>query len=396
MCENNTMVYLDHAATSFPKPPSVISAATDFMVKKAINPGRAGYDLAIEVNQEIDEVREALGQFFNNPANNLNHTVFTSNATDALNLAISGFCRPGDHIVSTNTEHNSVLRPLHMLSEAGIIDFDLVSCDSQGLISAADIEAAITSKTRLVIMNHASNVVGTIQPVAEVGALCRNKGVTFLLDAAQSAGSLPIDMTASCIDLLAFTGHKGLQASPGIGGLIIGPEVTLKSTRWGGTGVQSALLTQPEELPYKLESGTINGPGVMSLGAGLKWVQAQNKEVLLKHERKLAHQFVTGCIKLPHITLHGHGNDGQLAQESFAGETHMPVISLTVDGLEAAAVGMFLDVDWNIAVRTGLQCAPLIHQTLGTYPEGTVRFSFGPGNTENDVELALRGLAAIS
>lgn len=395
MCEAKSLVYLDHAATSFPKPKTVIAAVTDFLAHGAINPGRAGYDLAIQASQDIDGVREDVGRFFGNPAQDLNHSVFTANATDALNLAISGFCKPGDHVISTTAEHNSVLRPLHMLAAAGIIDFDLVPCDGRGFVTPQAIKAAINDKTRLVVMTHASNVVGSIQPLAEIGSLCRDNGITFLVDAAQTAGSLPLDMASCCIDMVAFTGHKGLQASPGIGGLVVGADVELRSTRWGGTGVRSSLLTQPEDLPYKLEAGTLNGAGIMSLRAGLAWIQSQGMDELLKHERRLAHQFAMGCRAQSRITLQGHGTEAVLADDAFTGTTHMPLVSLNVDGLEPAAVGMFLDVEGNVAVRTGLHCAPLIHKALGTYPAGSVRFSFGPGNTENDVEHALRCLAEL-
>lgn len=395
MSVSEDLVYLDHAATSFPKPAPVIAAVTDYLSNRAINPGRASYDRAIQVSNEIDRVREDLGRFFGNPADNPNHTIFTSNATDALNLAISGLCQPGDHVVSSVLEHNSVLRPLHMLAAAGIIEFTLVGCDQLGSIDPDSIAQAITPKTSLVILTHASNVVGAIQPVAEVGALCRKNNIKFLVDAAQTAGALPLNMDSCCIDMVAFTGHKSLQASTGIGGLVIGPEVELKSTRWGGTGVRSSLLTQPDELPYKLEAGTLNGAGIMSLGAGLAWVAAKGMDNLLRHERHLAQQFVLGCGKLSRVTIQGHGTDACLAGGAFAGTTHMPLVSLVVRGLDSSDVGLFLDVEKNVAVRTGLQCAPLAHKALGSYPEGTVRFSFGPENTEQDVEIALCGLAEL-
>jgi cysteine desulfurase / selenocysteine lyase len=395
MSQSPSLVYLDHAATSFPKPSPVIEAMSRFLTHKAINPGRSGYDLAIQASQEIDQVREDLGHFFGNQACDLNHTIFTANATDALNLAISGLCRQGDHVVTTTLEHNSVLRPLHMMAEAGIIKIDIVPCDDRGFINPEAIAAAIRENTRLVVMTHASNVVGSIQPLEIVGPLCRKRNVTFLVDAAQTAGALPLNMEACNIDMVAFTGHKSFQASPGIGGLILGSDVDLKSTRWGGTGVRSAQLTQPQELPYRLESGTLNGAGIMSLKAGLEWVQSQGMENLLHHERELVMQFVEGCTRLSRITLQGHGQTPENAVQSFRENTHMPIVSLTVDGMDPAAVGMFLDVDWNIAVRTGLHCAPLIHKSLGTYDEGSVRFSFGPGNTENDVEKALSSLAAL-
>ncbi len=388
MCNTNSMVYLDHAATSFPKPMIVVKAVTDFLKSQAINPGRAGYDLAIEVSRQIDAVREELGIFFGNPAQDANHTIFASNATDALNLALSGFCRQGDHVVSTTLEHNSVLRPLHMMAEAGIISFDLVPCDQFGFINPQTIASAIKPETRLVVMTHASNVVGSIQPVAEVGALCQSRNIKFLVDAAQTAGSIPLKMDACCIDMLAFTGHKGLQASTGIGGLIIGPDVHLESTRWGGTGVRSALLTQPQDLPYRLEAGTLNGAGIMSLKAGLNWVLAQGMDQQLQHERECALQFIKGCQVLSRVTIHGHFSEASRT-------SHMPIVSLTVDGLDPSDVGMFLDVEGNVAVRTGLHCAPLIHKSLGTYPLGTTRFSFGPGNTENDVQRALKSLADL-
>jgi len=382
------VIYSDHAATSFPKPPGVARAMNRHLDLLAVNPGRSGFDLALEAAAEVDRLRADLGRFFGNPAADPDRTVFTLNATSALNLAIGGLCRPGDHVVTTVLEHNSVLRPLHMLARTGLITFDLVPCDAAGFVDPAAVEARMSPQTRLVILNHASNVLGTIQPAAEVGEACRRRGITFLLDAAQTAGVLPVDMAALNVDALAFTGHKGLQGPTGTGGLVLGPGCEPRATVFGGTGVRSAEPAQPDLLPYRLEAGTQNAVGLAGLAAGLAWVIERGQETILAHERRLTRRFVAGCRGLPGVTVHGH--------QAGTEERHLAVVSVTLEGMDPEKAGMFLDQDAEIAVRTGLQCAPLAHEALGTAPEGTIRFSFGPGNTIEEIDAALAALAALA
>jgi len=386
------MIYLDNAATSFPKPAPVAEAIGDFLAHLAVNPGRGGFDLSLEGGLLVDKVRSRLDRFFNNPAADADRAIFTANATDALNLAIQGVCRPGDHVVATVMDHNSVLRPLTMMQNAGIITFDLAPCDQNGQVDPAAVEALIGPSTRLVVMTHASNVCGAVQPAAEVGALCRKRGVLFLLDAAQTAGVIPVDMAALQADLVAFTGHKSLLGPTGTGGLIVGPDVDIRSTRWGGTGVRSAVREHLEEYPYRLEAGTLNTVGIAGLAASLEWVATQEDGALLEHERCLADRFLAGCSDLKKVSVHGCGSPRPMA----LGPDRLPVVSLTVEGRSAEEMGMFLDADWNIAVRTGLHCAPLAHEALGTTPHGSVRFSFGPFNTDQDVEEALTAMRDLA
>lgn len=386
------MIYLDNAATSFPKPPQVAEAIADFLANLAVNPGRGGFDLSLEGGLLVDNVRGRLDRFFNNPARDPDRAIFTANATDALNHAIQGVCRPGDHVVATVMDHNSVLRPLFMMQKAGIITFDLAPSDKNGQVDPSAVEALIGPKTRLVVMTHASNVCGAIQPAAEVGAICREKGVLFLLDAAQTAGIVPVDMVALNADMVAFTGHKSLLGPTGTGGLIVGPDVDIRSTRWGGTGVASAVREHLEKFPWRLESGTLNTVGIAGLGASLEWVAAKKEGELLEHERSLANRFLAGCAELDKVSFHGCGSDRPTA----LGPDRLPVISLTVQGRSTEEMGLFLDADYNIAVRTGLQCAPLAHEALGTVPHGSVRFSFGPFNTEQDVEAGVSAMKELA
>jgi len=392
MSAPTSLIYFDNAATSFPKPAPVAEAMANLLSRRAVNPGRAGFDLSLAVGHMVDQVRDRLDRFFNNPARDRDRAVFTANATDALNLAIQGVCRPGDHVVATVLEHNSVLRPLAMLRKAGIITFDLVPCDGSGRVDPDSFETLIRPTTRLVIMTHASNVCGAVQPAAEIGALCRSRGILFLLDAAQSAGLIPVDMTALQADLVAFTGHKSMLGPTGTGGLVVGPNVDIRSTRWGGTGVGSALVEHPEDFPWRLEAGTLNTVGIAGLAAGLDWITAQGADTILDRERRLADRFLAGCANLDKVTIHGCGDP----RPTTLGPDRLPVISVTVRGRSAEEVALFLDTDWNVAVRAGLQCAPLIHEALGTAPGGSIRFSLGPFNTERDIDVALAGLQDLS
>ncbi len=381
------MIYLDNAATSFPKPPSVAEAMSDFMASEAVNPGRSGFDLSIQAGQRIEQLRKSLAAFFHHPDGNANRVIFTAGATDSLNTAIQGLCRPGDHVVSTVLEHNSVLRPLFELQKTGI-SYDLAPCDDRGFVHPASIEKLFKPETRLVIMTHASNVLGTIQPIARVGEMCRSRGIHFLLDTAQSAGIIPVDMDQLNVDLLAFTGHKGLMGPTGCGGLLVGDNVTVRTTRWGGTGVRSSQQGHLEQYPYRLEAGTLNTVGLAGLNAGLKWVQLNDPA---KQETDLANRLLRGISHLPSVKVIGledGENDIRLAGR-------LAVLSVLVEGMDPAKTGLFLDADWDIAVRTGLQCAPLAHQAMGSGAGGTVRISPGPFNTPEQIDVLLEALASF-
>jgi cysteine desulfurase/selenocysteine lyase len=380
------LIYLDNAATSFPKPPEVVDAMADFCRRLAVNPGRSGYDLAQEAGQIVDTTRAMLDRLFANPAADPDRVCFALNASAALNMIIQGVCRPGDHVVSTVLEHNSVLRPLYEMERAGVITHDLVGCDGRGFVDPDDIARAITPRTRLVMVNHGSNVVGTIQDAAAVGAICRERGVLFALDAAQTAGAVPIDMGAWRVDLLAFTGHKSLLGPPGTGGMVVGPDVPIRAISWGGTGVRSAVRTHLEEFPYRGEVGTSNTVGIAGLRRGLEWIAERGLDSIRRHEMALKAQLVDGLRRIDGVTLHGDG----------CGPRDLPVLGLTVAGLDAGQVGEILDVDHDIAVRTGLHCAPLAHEAMGTAPRGTVRFSLGPLNTEAHVAAAVAAMGEVA
>jgi len=380
------MAYLDNAATSYPKPECVYTAMDDFYRRHGVNPGRTGADAAVEAGDVLEATRADLSAFFNNPARDEHRLVFMSNATDSLNTCIQGFCRPGDHVVSTHLEHNSVLRPLHEMANRGLITFDLAPFDADGFVDPQTVAGLIRPETRLVAMTHGSNVIGTVQDVGAVGAICRERGVTFLVDAAQTAGCVPIDMEEMAIDMLAFTGHKSLMGPVGIGGVAVGPDVELTSTRWGGTGVRSRQLTHLESYPYRLEAGTLNTLGIAGLRAGLSWILERGLGDIAAHERRLTARLIDGFAELPGLILHCAGAD----------EHHTPVISVTLEGMSPEEIGQRLDVDHGVLIRTGLQCAPLAHAGIGTGDLGTARFSLGPLNVENDVDRALAAMTELA
>ncbi len=379
-------IYLDNAATTFPKPECVTEAMADFYRRCGVNPGRSGYDLAVEAGLMIDGTRRQLDAFFGNPARDHNRLVFAANASDALNLLIQGICRRGDHVISTQLEHNSVLRPLFVLEADGFITTDLVPFDGRGYVDPREIARRIRPQTRLVIVTHGANVIGTIQPVAEIGRICRERGVTFAIDSAQTAGVVPIDMDAQCIDVVAFTGHKSLLGPTGTGGLAVGPDVPIRSTRWGGTGVKSAVRTHLEEFPYRLEVGTLNTIGIAGLAAGQAWLADRGIDAVRAHEMDLTALLLEGLKEIDGVTTYCAG----------AGEDHLPVVACNVDGMEAAEVGTILDAQYDVAVRTGLHCAPLVHEGIRTTPKGAVRFSIGPFNRREHVEVAIAAMREIT
>jgi cysteine desulfurase/selenocysteine lyase len=380
------LIYLDNAATVYPKPEPVIEAMSDFLRRYAVNPGRSGYDLAVECGMIIDRTRRLLDAFFNNPAHDHNRLVFAANASDALNMVLQGIPRRGDHVISTRLEHNSVLRPLYVMEQNGLLEHELVPFDQDGFVDPDEIRRRIRPTTRLVTVNHGSNVLGTIQPVAEIGRICREHGITFAIDAAQTAGVVPIDMEAMAVDVVAFTGHKSLLGPTGIGGLAVGPDVPIRSTRWGGTGVKSAVRTHLDEYPYRCEVGTLNTVGIAGLLAALEQLGRQGPARIQEHEMTLTRQLIEGLREVAGVTLYCSGWD----------ERHLPVVTCNVEGMEAAEVGLFLDADHGIAVRTGLHCAPLAHEGIGTTPAGAVRFSIGPRNTTAHVAAAIQAMSEIA
>jgi cysteine desulfurase family protein len=377
------MVYLDNAATSFPKPETVYQALDRFARQSLANPGRAGHKMALAAERALDDARHLLNQLFHGEAPE--RFVFTLNGTDALNMAFKGALADGDHVLTTDLEHNSVSRPLRKLELDGHISLTRVRADRGGTIDPDDIRKAITPRTRLVAVTHASNVLGTVQPVGDVGRIAREHDLLFVVDAAQTAGVIPIDVQALCIDLLAFPGHKSLLGPVGTGSLYVGPRANLRAWREGGTGGDSSSETQPRELPYFLEGGTPNVLGVAGLAAGVKFVQERGLDRIRRHETALCERLWRRLDEIGSFTVYGHRDAAR----------RVGTLSFRSDALPATELGGILDQAFDIAIRPGLHCAPYIHRSIGTFPEGTIRVSPGAFNTDEDIDALARALAEI-
>ena len=377
-------IYLDNASTSFPKAPTVATAMSDYITNRGININRGSYALAYDVEDIIYTTRQRLKTLFN--GHDPSHVIFTQNVTMSLNMVIKGLLKAGDHVLVSSMEHNAVMRPLTQLLDKGIT-FDTIPCDSSGSIQMDAIEPLIRPNTVALIINHASNVCGTIQPLASIGAICKAHNLQFIVDAAQTAGVIPIDVKACHIDALCFTGHKGLLGPQGIGGIILTKEMaqTLPPLIAGGTGSFSHLETMPTHMPDAFESGTLNLPGIIGLNEGLAYIESVGMENIHNHELALSKAFLEGLQSIDGINIVGKQN----IQDRTA------VVSITIDGMDASSIAYELESAYHIMTRVGLHCAPRAHQTLGTYPEGTVRFSFGYANTLEDVEAALSALHRI-
>lgn len=376
------MTYFDNAATSFPKPEAVADAVYDCLKNYCANPGRSGHKLALKMDHKIYDTREALTSLIG--GDDPLRTIFTFNGTDALNLAIHGFLQKGDHVVTSSMEHNSVNRPLYALKNSGFIDLTIVEADKNGCLTADDIEAAMTDRTTLVAITHMSNLTGTIMPIQEIGERIKGRA-RLLVDAAQSIGVLPIDVEKMHIDLLAFPGHKGLFAPQGTGGLYIGKDIELKEIKQGGTGSFSQDFLQPTILPDRFESGTENGPGIIGMGEGIRFINETGIDAIHEKEMRLAKRFVEGVKEITGIKLYGPLDERQ-----------GPVVSLNLPERDSAEVAYRLDQEYDICVRPGLHCAPFAHRTIGTLETGAVRFSFGYFNTEEEVDTAIQALRHIA
>ncbi len=380
------LIYLDNAATSWPKPPEVAQAMLHSMQQVGANPGRSGHRLSIEAARIVYEAREAVAALFHAP--DPLRVVFTANVTQALNLALHGWLRPGDHVVTSGMEHNAVMRPLRAL-EANGVQVSVVPCSAQGLLDPADVQAALRPNTALVVLNHASNVCGTLLPVGEVGQIARRRGIPFVVDAAQTGGAFPLDMQALGIDMLAFTGHKSMLGPMGTGGLVLGPGVDVErlAPQWqGGTGSRSESEKQPIALPDKYESGTSNAVGIAGLGAAVRWVMAQGVDTIRAHEVALCQQMLDGLLAISGVQVYGpHDAARQTATVSF-----------NIIGMTPSDVGLRLDDEYGVLCRVGLHCAPAAHRTLGTFPGGVVRFGLGVFNTSEQVAAAVAAVSALA
>jgi cysteine desulfurase / selenocysteine lyase len=386
-CGVENLTYFDNAATAWPKPDIVYEFMIEFYKKCGVNPGRSGFDLAIEAGNILEELRKRMTRFFGGDEDTPERLCFGYNATDALNLIIQGLLSPGDHVITTNLEHNSVIRPVNHRVRDYNVEATYIPFDSQGFIEPDDIKAAIKSNTKLVIVNHGSNVIGTIQPVAEIGKICKEKGILFAIDSSQTAGVVPINMKAMNIDVLAFTGHKALMGCTGIGGLCVRKDVEIRMTRSGGTGVDSVNPYHLERYPYRMEFGTPNMVGIAALTAGQDWIDKKGIEKIYSHEIKLASKLINGFRQIEGVITYCCDNM----------ENHLSTICMNIDGMDPKDVGIMLDGDYNIATRTGLHCAPLVHKQLGTIANnGSVRFSIGAFNTEEQVDKAITAVTEIA
>jgi len=380
------MIYFDNAATSYPKPKEVGQAMMYFLEKVGATPGRSGHRLSIEAGRILYQARESLAELFN--VDDPLRIIFTLNVTEALNLALKGLLRPGDQVITSSMEHNSVMRPLRELEKKGV-EVKVVSCSPKGFLEPQDIEKSIRKNTRLIVLNHGSNVIGTLLPIIEVGKIARKYNILFLVDTAQTAGCYSLDIRKDNIDLLAFTGHKALYGPPGTGGLIIGERVDTKKLtplKEGGTGSHSEFEEQPDFLPDIYESGTPNIVGLNGLKEGVRFVLAKGVDKIHQHEKNLIIQLIEGLKEIPEVTLYG----GDYRKEQVA------VVSFNLKDKWPSEVGMRLDEEYDIMCRVGLHCSPATHKTIGTFPRGTVRFSMSWFNTLKEVDQAIMAIREIA
>jgi cysteine desulfurase/selenocysteine lyase len=377
------VIYFDHAATSWPKPPQVRRALDDYFGPGGGNPGRSGHRMSIAASRIVEEARDALGELLNAP--DAGRIALTKNATEALNIAIYGLVRPGDHAVTTSLEHNSVMRPLRDLESRGV-ELTVVPGATDGTIDPDDVDRALRGDTRLLVTVHGSNVTGAVVPISDLATMARERAVPYLVDASQTAGSVPIDVTSLGVDMLAFTGHKALLGPTGTGGLYLREGVAPGPLLRGGTGSRSDEEVQPDFMPDRYEAGTVNVAGLAGLAAGARYLLDAGVAAVRDHERGLVTRFLEGARRISGLTVYGPRPI----------EQRCGVVSFNVAGLTSSDVGTILDRDYGILSRPGLHCAPRTHRTIGTFPTGTVRFGFGFSNTVAEVDQALGALEDIA
>lgn len=380
------IIYFDNAATSFPKPKTVIDAVNDYLINIGANPGRSGHDLAVRAGRIVFNTRKAIAGLFG--LKNPMHVIFGSNATEAINLAIIGLLNKGDHVITTSMEHNSTIRPLKEMEKKGYISLSIARADINGLITVEDLKNEIKPCTVAMVINHVSNVNGCIQPIREIGDLCRKQGLILIADCAQSSGIVPVDINKDNIDILAFSGHKGLYGPTGTGGLVISDNFDhkrIKPLKYGGTGSLSYKTLQPDFLPDCFESGTLNVAGLAGLYEGIRYITEFNGigvEAVLKHKQELQNHFITTAEKeINNFTSH-----------TLLGMNGAGMVSFRLEGISVSQVAEELSDNFGIFCRSGLHCAPLAHKTLSTFPDGTIRFGFGIFNTKEEVDHAIEVL----
>ncbi|AVQ46358.1 aminotransferase class V-fold PLP-dependent enzyme [Clostridium botulinum] len=378
-------IYLDNAATTYPKPEKVYSSILNYMKNVGASPGRGGYENALTGDRMVYKCRQSLINLFN--FNKIENVIFTSNITASLNILIKSIVKDDWHVITSSMDHNSVIRPLVSLEKSNKIELDILNCSEEGLINIDDFKNAIKDNTKLVVLSHASNIVGTIQPLETIGKICKEKGIYFIIDSAQTAGVLPLDFQNLNCNALAFTGHKALLGPQGIGGFIIDDKLNNIATNFieGGTGSLSESTLQPDFLPDKFESGTMNTPGIAGLLAGIEYINKEGLNIIKEREEYLSREFINGLLNIDYIKVYG----------PLDASLRTATISINSSKIDNSELGFLLDSEFGIMVRTGLHCAPLAHKTIGSFPQGTLRFSFGAFNDIKDINYALYALNSI-
>ncbi|MGH4121439.1 MAG: aminotransferase class V-fold PLP-dependent enzyme [Clostridium sp.] len=378
-------IYLDNAATTFPKPPEVYTSMMNYITNIGTNPGRGASTASLVGNKVILNCRYALMDFFH--FDKVENVIFTPNITTSLNTLIKSVVKQGWHVITSSMDHNATLRPLNALCQKGIIELDIIPCSKEGLLNIEDFINSLKPNTKLVVLSHSSNIIGTIQPLEAIGKICKDKGIFFVIDAAQTAGVLPLDFYKLNCNALAFTGHKSLLGPQGIGGFLIDDNLNKQCTTFieGGTGSLSSSIIQPDFLPDKFESGTLNGPGVAGLLEGINFINTRGLDSIRQHEEYLCENFINGLLNINSIEIYGCTD---ISKRTAA-------ISINSTKIDNSELGFILDTEYGITTRTGLHCAPLAHETIGTYPTGTLRFGIGPFNDIKDINYTLNSLNSI-
>lgn len=380
--EENNMIYMDNAATTMRKPETVIQAAVSALGSMG-NAGRGAHGASLSASRTIYETRELLCKFFG--GTNPRQVVFTSNSTESLNIALKGLIEPGDHVVTTMLEHNSVLRPLYELNEKGV-ELSIVKCDKRGVLDISDIEDAIGPKTKAIVCTNGSNLTGNYVDIEQIGKIAKKHGVLFIVDASQTAGVFPIDVQRMQIDVLCFTGHKSLLGPQGTGGMYVREGLSIRPLKSGGSGVQTYSKQHPSDMPTALEAGTLNGHGIAGLHAALEYLNAEGIDKIRAREQELMRRFYDGVKEIPGVKIYG----------DFDCKERCPIVALNIGDYDSSEVSDALLTEYDISTRPGAHCAPLMHEALGTVEQGAVRFSFSHYNTEEEVDTAVRAIRELA
>ena len=377
------MIYMDNAATTYPKPEAVYEAVDHFNRFMGGNPGRGSNKKALKAGSVLLETREALARLFN--IDYSDQIAFTGNITESINLGLKGILKPGDHVITTSMEHNAVARPLHVLSQQGV-QWTQVKCAADGSLDPVDVRAAIRDNTRMICMLHASNLTGTIMPIDEVGAIAREAGILFMVDSAQTAGVVEIDVAVQNIDFLTFTGHKALMGPQGTGGIYLRPGLEILPLKEGGTGSLSEFLEQPALMPDRLESGTLNTPGIAGLLAGLNFIELVGRQTIGEQEQKMTALLIEGLKEIKGLTMYGPKDV----------KRQTAVVAFNIVDMDCGELSYALDSEYEIVIRSGLHCAPLAHQTIGTLEQGACRISPGYFTTEEEILQVIKAIHSIA